>query len=70
MNAITPNIRQILEGYSQGLYSAREAAHRMGDDASIHDVVFQMREAHIPLPRQTASLAEMTKARKLFGLTQ
>ena len=69
MNAITPKTRQILEGYSQGLYSAREAAHRMGDDASIHDVVCQMREAHIP-PRQTASPSEMAKARKLFGLSQ
>jgi hypothetical protein len=68
LNAIAPKVRQILEGYAQGLYSAREAARRMGDDATIHDVIDQMREASIPLPRHTAGPAEMAKARKMFGL--
>ena len=42
----------------------------MGDDASIHDVIYQMREAGLPLPRQPreVELTELAKAKQMFGL--
>ena len=68
MNVHTPKIRQVLESYSCGRISAEEAARRLGQDATVHDVVHQLREAGLPLPRQPreVELAELARARRLF----
>ncbi len=72
MNAITPKIRKVLEDYALGTFSAEEAARRMGADATVHDVIFQMREAGLALPRPPRDVeqAELARALKMLGLTQ
>jgi hypothetical protein len=42
----------------------------MGGDSSIHDVIYQMREAGLPFPRQPrkVELAQLAKARKMLGM--
>ena len=71
MNSIVPHTHPAVLRYSQGAVSASEAADLMGGDATVHDVIQQLREAGLPLPRQPreVELAELVRARKLFGLT-
>ena len=72
MNQIAPIVHAAILRYSQGEISASKAADLLGPDATINDVVFQLREAGLPPPREPreVELAQLAKARKLFGLAQ
>jgi hypothetical protein len=69
MNSVTPTIHTAIRRYSEGQITASQAADLMGGDATVHDVIYQLKVAGLPLPRFTSSEAEMAKASKMFGLT-
>ena len=70
MNSISRPVHDAVLGYSEGRYSADRALRLMGDDASIHDLIFQMREAGLEHPRlpPEEEEAQLAKARQIMGL--
>ena len=68
MNTVTAPVHPAVRRYSAGEISARDAAELMSGDATVHDVIYQLREAGLPLPCHRSSAADMERARKMFGL--
>ncbi len=70
MNQITPTVHPAILRYSRGEINASRAADLLGPDATIHDVIYQLREAGLEPPRQPreVELAQLSRARQLFGL--
>ena len=71
MNDLARVTHPAIYRYSRGEISARDAAELMGGDTTVHDVIYQLGEAGLPLPRRPREieLAELAKARKIFGMT-
>jgi hypothetical protein len=59
----------VLERYSAGEISAREAARELGPAATEHDVFAGMVAAHLPLPVPSSEeiAAEVAALRRLYG---
>jgi hypothetical protein len=70
MNSISPTIHPAVIRYAHGEISSSRAISLLGDDATMHDLVFQLRAAGLEPPRQPreVELAQLAKARKLFGM--
>ena len=62
------SVNPAIVSYSQGEISASKAADLLGPDATIHDVVFQLREAGLSPPREPREVeqAQLAKARRVF----
>jgi len=71
MNSITQTIHPALLRYSKGEISAGSAANLLGPDATIHDVIYQMRELGLepPQPDQEREQRNLAKARRALGIT-
>jgi hypothetical protein len=59
----------VLERYSAGQISAREAAKELGPAATEHDVFAGVVAAHLPLPLPSSEeiAAEVAALRRLYG---
>ncbi len=70
MNSITPTIHPALLRYAKGEISAGRAASLLGPDATIHDLVYQMRELGLEPPQAPRAFeeAQLAKARRILGL--
>jgi hypothetical protein len=72
MKSITPTIHPALLRYSRGEISIGSAANLLGPDATIHDVIAQMRILGLepPPPDWAREERNLAKARRALGLTR
>jgi hypothetical protein len=68
-DAIDARALTVLQRYSAGEISAREAAHELGSTATEHDVFEGMRSARLPLPSPPLEqiAREVEALRALYG---
>ena len=71
MNSIAPTVHPAILCYARGEVSASRAADLLGPDATIHDVIAQLRQAGLepPRPPREVELAQLERARQLLGMT-
>lgn len=72
MSAIPQPAHPAILRYARGEISASSAADQLGPDATIHDVLAQMRNAGLepPRPPREVELAQLAQARRLLGMTR
>ena len=71
MNSITPTVHPALIRYANGEISLSRAIDQLGPDATIHDLVHQMRLAGLEPPRAPREFEQqqIAKAYRILGLT-
>ena len=69
MSALGNTVHAAVLSYASGIISANDAAFLLGNGATVHDVIQQLKAAGLPPPRisREDELAEVARAQEVLG---